>query len=279
MTTTTGDGSGYSPGRVISPTREQPSCGACYGVLGRILEWYNSVIVKWIEQAFRTCASWRCYWWCLCCNKWTCWLFLIIILVVSMIIMAIVSAVLAVLCGVFGLYCLICSLVCQMITAKEPNLTQCKNKNCQVLIVKKKIPDPQIPKEISSTSHTDDPSREITTVAQLERLTAWPQAFVFSGPIPSLSIAGMPPIEMDRLTSVLKRNLGDCGCAAGKAGMFIATVLLVVARSSGLVFGSVAAMTIAYLVVGALLGKAVGVLLSRHRLKAATARVRAMTAA
>jgi hypothetical protein len=88
------------------------ACSRCWTSLQTIWEWFTSVIWRWISVTWRQCTEQRCIWWCLCCNKWFCWIALIVILVVSVIVMLIVTVILVVVCIVASLWCVICATIC-----------------------------------------------------------------------------------------------------------------------------------------------------------------------
>ena len=60
-----------------------PMCHALYVLLG---EYWETVVSNWtyyITQPWKQCTKQKkCYWYCLCCNKWLCWIGLIIVAVI-----------------------------------------------------------------------------------------------------------------------------------------------------------------------------------------------------
>jgi hypothetical protein len=49
--------------------------------------WIRSIKKIWIDYwmtikvLFTACDAQKCSWWCLCCNKWLCWIFAVIVAV------------------------------------------------------------------------------------------------------------------------------------------------------------------------------------------------------
>lgn len=51
-----------------------------YGI--SIIEWVTAILeryVTWMVQTWSQCRQQSCNWWCLCCNRWLCWIALIIV--------------------------------------------------------------------------------------------------------------------------------------------------------------------------------------------------------
>jgi hypothetical protein len=51
----------------------------------RVVTLYSLIAVAW-----RQCSEQRCRWWCLCCNKWLCWIALIISVILVTILLVVV---------------------------------------------------------------------------------------------------------------------------------------------------------------------------------------------
>jgi len=62
-------------------------------VCNTINEWIEENVAqpveRWIDQLEQTCQQQSCNWWCLCCNKWLCWLVWIVVKVVEWIIVTV----------------------------------------------------------------------------------------------------------------------------------------------------------------------------------------------
>ena len=58
-----------------------PPCAFFYVLVGeffsRLISFWSPVVAPW-----RACTAQRCRWWCLCCNKWLCWIILIVVAIV-----------------------------------------------------------------------------------------------------------------------------------------------------------------------------------------------------
>jgi len=62
---------------------------------------------SWISSTYQSCSEESCIWWCLCCNKWVCVIFLIIIWVLTWVLMLVLWVFAVVWCIVCGIFCLI----------------------------------------------------------------------------------------------------------------------------------------------------------------------------
>ena len=62
-------------------------------VCNEIKEWIEEQVEqpveRWLDQLQQTCQQQSCNWWCLCCNKWLCWLVWIIVKVVVWIVVTV----------------------------------------------------------------------------------------------------------------------------------------------------------------------------------------------
>ena len=89
------------------------SCFNCFVSMASIYKWLEFTILRWIFATIAGC--WNrpgCTWWCLCCEKLLCILYMIILFIVAIVIWLIVEIVVAVFCILVALWCLLCSLVC-----------------------------------------------------------------------------------------------------------------------------------------------------------------------
>ena len=73
---------------------------ACHEVGEWIEEEISRPIEEFIEREEERCRSRPCNWWCLCCNKWFCWLVTIIVRVVHWVIETVVKWVVRIICEV-----------------------------------------------------------------------------------------------------------------------------------------------------------------------------------
>lgn len=69
--------------------------------------WITSTIqtpvTNWITSTWRACTAAPCNWWCLCCNKWFCWLVVALVAVVVLVAVVITRLVVVVICEVVNL--------------------------------------------------------------------------------------------------------------------------------------------------------------------------------
>jgi hypothetical protein len=67
-------------------------------------EWVEENIEKpveqWVNQLQKTCKEQDCNWWCLCCNKWLCWLVWVVVKVVTWVVVTVGKWVARVICEV-----------------------------------------------------------------------------------------------------------------------------------------------------------------------------------
>src|SRR5436190_10473285 len=88
------------------------SCFDCFTSTAGIYRWFEFTILRWIAMTWRTCSAAPCVWWCLCCNRWLCWIALILIAIVSVVIWLVVEIIIVVVCILIAIWCLLCNLVC-----------------------------------------------------------------------------------------------------------------------------------------------------------------------
>ncbi len=70
--------------RFITEARE-----ACETARQWVEEQVQQPIESWISQTERRCREQDCNWWCLCCNKWFCWLVTIVVRIVTWVVVTI----------------------------------------------------------------------------------------------------------------------------------------------------------------------------------------------
>lgn len=93
----------------------------CSTLIDAIVKYIWNWAWAWIAATFRRCSAQRCQWWCLCCNKWLCWIVMIILAVVLIVVVAILFIVAAVICVVLWLFCAIGCLVPEMAGERSCN--------------------------------------------------------------------------------------------------------------------------------------------------------------
>lgn len=54
-------------------------------------EQVSQPIEQWVSQLQQTCVEQSCNWWCLCCNKWLCWLAWVVVKVVTWVVTTVVK--------------------------------------------------------------------------------------------------------------------------------------------------------------------------------------------
>jgi hypothetical protein len=76
-------------------------------VCREISRWVNEnverPIEEWINRTERQCVEQPCNWWCLCCNKWFCFLVTLLVRIVTLIIVTITRLVTEIVCEIVGL--------------------------------------------------------------------------------------------------------------------------------------------------------------------------------
>lgn len=72
----------------------------CREIQERIEETVERPVERWVEREEERCRRRRCRWWCLCCNKWFCWIVTIVVRVVVMVLVTITKWVTRVVCEV-----------------------------------------------------------------------------------------------------------------------------------------------------------------------------------
>ncbi len=70
--------------RFITEARE-----ACQEVKRWFEEQVSQPVESWVSQQERRCKEQSCNWWCLCCNKWLCWIVMVVVRVVVWVIVTV----------------------------------------------------------------------------------------------------------------------------------------------------------------------------------------------
>lgn len=70
--------------RVITEARE-----ACEQMRRWVEEEVQQPVESWVSRTEQQCREQSCNWWCLCCNKWLCWLVTIVVRVVTWIVITV----------------------------------------------------------------------------------------------------------------------------------------------------------------------------------------------
>ena len=82
-------------------------CVWCQIVLNWIWEQIWKPVQKWVTDLITKCNRQPCNWWCLCCNKWFCWIFAIIIAIIVFIVSLILTVIAMVVCVACFIICFV----------------------------------------------------------------------------------------------------------------------------------------------------------------------------
>ncbi|HEX4984587.1 MAG TPA: hypothetical protein VFV71_00815 [Burkholderiales bacterium] len=262
----------------------------CRFVTGWLVENVWKKIWTWISTAWRTCSSYPCAWWCLCCNRWACWIFLIVLTILA----AVMFALLVI---IANLVCIVCYIVCVIVCALPSIVGQPR---CYALCAGDPPPEDG-PSSGGSGSGGSGPGTGVgpqpgtgpgtgtgTGTGTNLRRTAWSQQdgnalhalaglvhwrrlLTHLGPVlrDSAAMESLPPA----LRGIVGRYDRACGCAEGQVGaaLAIAVFLALCFVGHGGWFGpgwaSLAGTGFGFAVAGSMLGKAAGAVHARAVLR------------
>lgn len=74
----------------------------CREISRWITENVQRPVENWVNREETRCRTEPCNWWCLCCNKWFCWIVVIAVLVITWIIVTITRLITEVVCTIVG---------------------------------------------------------------------------------------------------------------------------------------------------------------------------------
>ena len=111
------------------------NCVSCFNALIEIFNWFRTNIWSWIGRTWTSCTAQRCWWLCLCCNKWLCWVFLILVAIVSAIIWLVISVVIVVVCAINMIVCGVCYAICWLGNFGNTAATAICVRGCPVITV------------------------------------------------------------------------------------------------------------------------------------------------
>lgn len=74
----------------------------CREVHERIEEKIEKPIETWVEKRRKKCKKKKCKKWCLCCNKWFCWIETFVVKVIKWVVVTVVKWVIRVVCEIVG---------------------------------------------------------------------------------------------------------------------------------------------------------------------------------
>lgn len=235
---------------------------------------------QWVAVPWRQCSAQTCNWWCLCCNKWVCWIALVLlaILVIVFIILIVVWCfVLLVICEALCIIFTILQAPSGNITVRcfrywdEPSGTP-PGGGTGTDTGGLTSPSMPIRPGTGTTTGTRGSSagarqarREIdnaSSFSELETAMRWSQLLRRTRPI---NLDGLPADEghVRVLQAALERRAAACGCREGKIGLALSTMLVgwvVVSDAWSLPVTGSAAISIGLgaLLGGALAGKIAG---------------------
>jgi hypothetical protein len=235
---------------------------------------------SWITRTWVQCSAQACRWWCLCCNKWLCWIGLIILTVlvaIAYFILQFVSIIVCIICN------LVCVLMCIVpgVFGHGPNCMRgCTGDGGGIGLSPRTWPATTTgPASTTGPRNTTGPMQrramESVVVSSLDGLRAatrwWRIGITVGGLV--VALPGVDGETNRRLQSAVDRRLAECGCGAGKVGLAAALALYAVVISlDGPFLGArgwpqLALVAVVSAVVGALGGKVVGLAVSQVRLR------------
>jgi hypothetical protein len=80
-----------------------------------ITEQVERPIESWVERTERQCREQPCNWWCLCCNKWFCFLVTLLVRIVTWVVVTVTRLVTTVVCEIVNLVLDVVALVVNLI--------------------------------------------------------------------------------------------------------------------------------------------------------------------
>lgn len=253
-------------------------CGWCVYASGWLYQniwvWMWTYITRW----WRECTAQRCRWWCLCCNKWLCWTGLIILTVLWAIVYFVIQLITFIVCFACHFLCAVVCLLPGILTHSD----QCTN-GCTGGPIGSGETPPRTsggPGPITTSGQRADDDTTggpvvITSSAALITFSQWWRIDFLSRPA-LVEIAGLDRSANDVAQAAMDRRNAACGCLEGKIGVAVALAGYVIARlSSGHPAGWTGAIMTAVLcvVVGAVLGKTVGLVIAQVRLRRSISRI------
>jgi hypothetical protein len=75
----------------------------CREIQTWITENISRPVENWVQQEERRCREQPCNWWCLCCNKWFCWIVIVVVKVVTWVVETVTRLVTEVVCTIVSL--------------------------------------------------------------------------------------------------------------------------------------------------------------------------------
>ncbi|OWW25788.1 hypothetical protein B4Q04_09335 [Zobellia sp. OII3] len=72
----------------------------CENIGQWVEEQVNQPIEEWVSQEERKCKRQKCKWWCACCNKWFCWIVVVVVKVVTWVVVTVTKWVVTLVCQI-----------------------------------------------------------------------------------------------------------------------------------------------------------------------------------
>jgi hypothetical protein len=195
-----------------------------------LLEWLSDNVLQafttWLEKNWRACSRRKCKWWCACCNRWLCWLALVLIAIAgfALILIAYLIALLA---------CWACFAVCIVLcvffwifqrTPLDNCINWCNSGRLEPWPTEPRVDpednrpkDPSLPSEgplrrSVGMSYSDSPT--ITNLRQLEAI-AGPGQMLRRPHAIRLALSGLSKPDLAKWEAAINANLRACGCIEG----------------------------------------------------------------
>ncbi len=238
-----------------------------YNCCVRFFVWIYTTFWNWawnyITTTWTSCTKQKCNWWCLCCNQWLCFVFLVF-LAILVIVAVIVLTLLAV------LWCIICFIFCLVTGGFFGGNPSSKPKSSK--------PSSQGSNPFSGPHVGSQPPTgqmvgrrlRISDLRQLEQLSELRRLLLNMTPV-ELDLPGLVRDEVEGWQASLNRSIIACGCQEGAIGMglFLAAygVYSLVHPMGPMTALRHVELAAAVALTGAVAGKATGLIREKARLR------------
>lgn len=193
-------------------------CRWCQTVYNWIEQKIWEPVRTWAVQLIEKCKKRKCKWYCLCCNKWLCWLVAILVLVVVWIVRLIMVLIITIVC-------IVCFVLCFLLCAAFWVFQRTPMDNCVDWCNTGKLKpweteprvDPQKPPTEGGPVGTGTIRNQIVSVTQfdqLDKIASWSMFFVRPSGI-KLDLEGMPKDNLIDKEKTINSHLSECGCEQG----------------------------------------------------------------
>jgi uncharacterized protein YacL len=106
-------------------------CQWCATFFEWIWDEFWASVSQWISDTFRRCSRRRCRWWCLCCNRWLCWIGVVLVAILAFLLTLILSIIAIIACALCYIVCIILCILGLLFGNTETDA--CIEKWCQGL--------------------------------------------------------------------------------------------------------------------------------------------------